>query len=559
MAALGALERGWQALQRWSWHEARAAFEEALADEETPEGLEGLGAAASWLDDGAVAIDARARSYRLFRERGEIERAARAAAAIANDVLTFRGDVAVASGWLQRARHVLAERPESPVLAWLDVLEAFLATAYERDIPRALAHGEAALARSRSLGDVDGEMVALSILGVANVTGGRFTEGMRALDEATAAAVSGEIRDPEAAANVCCALVTASVRVRDFERLAQWSEYAMQLARDWSNRALFSYPRTEHAVALVCWGRWSEAEEELVGVIADMERRPLLAALATLRLADLRRRQGRLDEAAELVHRLEERVNGVGMGHLTGAVAAAVALDRGDPEGAAAQAERYLRRIPASDVVERIDGLEVLVRARAALGDTERAADTASELAVIAETIPTGHVRAAARLASGLVAAARHDHVSALAPFEEAVELYERGGASFDAARARVVLARALLALGGTEHAVDEAKAALSVFERLGARRDLESARELLDSLGSASRRQRVDLPLTPRELEVLRLVASGRSNEEIASALVLSVRTVERHVSNIYSKIGASGRTARAVATAYAHTHALT
>ncbi len=251
LAAIGALERGWQALGRWSWQEARVAFEEALVREESPQALEGLGAAASWLDDGPAAIAAHGRACRLFRERGDVEGAARAAASLANDVLTFRGDAAVASGWLQRARHLLAGRPESPVLAWVDVLEAFLATAYEKDVPRAVGLAEAALARSRVLGDADGEMVALSIFGVASVTGGRFAVGMRALDESTAAAVSGELRDPEAAANVCCALVTASVRVRDLERLAQWSRYAMDLARDWSNRALFSYPRTEHAVALI--------------------------------------------------------------------------------------------------------------------------------------------------------------------------------------------------------------------------------------------------------------------------------------------------------------------
>lgn len=176
------------------------------------------------------------------------------AAALAGDLLTFRGDSAVAAGWLGRARHGLRDRPDSPVLAWVDAFEAFSAMAYERDVARALGLGEAAVARIRRLGDVDVEMVALALLGVIVVSSGRLTEGMRMLDEATAAAMAGDVKDPQAAANVCCALVTASVRTRDLDRLAQWSRHAMDISRGWTNQTMFSYPRTEHAVALMVVG-----------------------------------------------------------------------------------------------------------------------------------------------------------------------------------------------------------------------------------------------------------------------------------------------------------------
>ncbi len=99
------------------------AFEEALLEEDSPEALEGLGAAASWLEDAQVAIDARERAYRLFRERADADGAARTAAGVANDLLTFRGDPAVAAGWLQRARRGLEDRPGSPEIAWLDIVE----------------------------------------------------------------------------------------------------------------------------------------------------------------------------------------------------------------------------------------------------------------------------------------------------------------------------------------------------------------------------------------------------------------------------------------------------
>jgi ATP/maltotriose-dependent transcriptional regulator MalT len=332
----------------------------------------------------------------------------------------------------------------------------------------------------------------------------------------------------------------------------------IDLSRQWSSPVMISYPRTEHVVALTLWGRWEEAERELEAVIENPGDRPLMAALAKLRLADLGRRQGRFADAQALLRELQAETNRVGQGHLTGAVAAAVELDRGDPAKAVELAERYLRAIPPDDVVERPDGLDVLARARIALGDADRAEAAADELAGVAERVPTSPFRAAARLASGLVARAREELESALDALEEAADLFSQADAPFETGRARVELGRVLLDLGRPDAAAEETHKALAGFEALGADRDAEAARSALETLGAPSRRERADLPLTPREAEVLRLVASGRSNEEIAAELVLSVRTVERHISNIYAKIGAHGRTAQAVATAYAHTHAL-
>ncbi|MDP8932007.1 MAG: LuxR C-terminal-related transcriptional regulator [Actinomycetota bacterium] len=553
-----ALERGWKALEGWSWAEARSAFEQALRSEETAPAWEGLGAAASWLDDARVAIEARECAYRRFRDDGDVEGAARAAAGLADDLLTFRGESAVAAGWLQRGRRGLEGRPDSPILAWLDVLDAFLALAYDRDLPRAMELAETAVARSRRLGDVGTEMVAMSLLGLMLVCSGRFAEGMRMLDEATTAAVAGEIEDPQAAANVCCALVTASIRVRDLDRLSQWSRQVMEISRGWTNRAMFSYPRTEHAVALIWWGHWDEAERELLEVIQDMEGRPVLSALAMLRLSDLRRRQGRFDAAAELLHQLEAGSNRVGMGHLTGAVRAALALDRGDAVRATDLTEAYLRAVPYDDLVERTDGLEVLVRSRVAVGDTQGAAKASDELAALADRIPSGLVCAAAREAAGVVAAGRDDSAVARAALEDALALYRRSAVPFETARVRIELARSLLALGRGERAVEEAQQALDAFDELGAAHEAHKASKLLAALRPATRPRAGEPALTPREIEVLRLVAAGLSNEEIAAALVLSVRTVERHLSNVYAKIGAYGRTARALATAYAHTHGL-
>jgi LuxR family transcriptional regulator, maltose regulon positive regulatory protein len=550
---------GYEALSRWDWPRALELFEKALAQEETPEAFGGLGAAASWLDDARLAISSHERAYRMYRDRGDAEGGARAAVALADNLLTFRGDSAVASGWLGRSRRMLERCPESPLHALVDVLEGYLAMAYERDSARARELTKRAVEVSRACGDSNTEMVAAALYGLVLVTQGAFAEGMRMLDDATAASVVGDISDPESAANVCCTMVTTAVRTRDFDRLDQWSRTAMELSRGWSNRATFSYPRTEHATALMWWGRWEQAERELLGVIDDMANRPLVAALAILRLAELRRGQGRLDEAIALVEQLDQQPGRVGMGHLTDAVRAAVMLDRGDAQEAADIAERYLRAVPVDDLLERADGLEVLAAATAALGELDRAAEAAAELGRIAQQVPTAAMRAAGRRAAGVAAAAGGDHLTARAAFEEAVPLYAESGAAIETARTRMELARSLAVLRKTNAAERELRAAVHTLDTLGAARWAKTASDLLAGIGSPTTRQASGHPLTPREVEVLRLVAGGRSNEEIATTLVLSLRTVERHISNLYTKIGASGRTARAVATAYAHSHGLT
>ncbi|MGH2762693.1 MAG: LuxR C-terminal-related transcriptional regulator [Thermoleophilaceae bacterium] len=547
-----------EALAEWRWDDARDAFTSALHDRESAEALEGLASAATWLDDAATAIGARERAYRLYRNQGDAGGAARVAIGIADNLLTFSGDFMVASGWLARARRLLATSPESPYHSWIDIFDAFIHVAHRRDVRAGKALAQAAVAHSRRLGDTGGEMFAVALLGLIEASAGRLDEGTRLLDEAVAAVISGDISDPEIAVQVCCVMVTASVRLRDHDRLARWSRFAMDFSRDWQNRAWFSYPRLERAAAQVWWGEWDEAERELLEVAGDMRGRPLLGRLATLRLADLRRRQGRLDEAEALLDELDHEPDRIGMGHRSEGTRAAVALDRERYDDAVMLAERHLRAVPSEDLVERIDALAVLSSAAASLGDPARAAAAAAELDQIAERIGTGPIRAAARMATGVAAGAAGDRAAASRALEEAVDLYESSGAPQEAARARIALARSLLAVGRVSAAVNEARRAHDALRRLGARRDTAAVERLVTVLGGQTGRQPSGSALTAREVEVLRLVAEGRSNDEIAEALVLSVRTVERHISNLYAKIGATGRSARATATAYAHRHGI-
>jgi LuxR family maltose regulon positive regulatory protein len=127
MKAPDPVGRGWTALLAGAWQEARSSFEEALEQSDSPEALDGLASSAGWLDDAATALTARERAYRLFRQRNDPEMAARVAFNMALEVLNFRGDPAVASGWIQRGRDLLRDHPESPWLGAIDLAEAWMA------------------------------------------------------------------------------------------------------------------------------------------------------------------------------------------------------------------------------------------------------------------------------------------------------------------------------------------------------------------------------------------------------------------------------------------------
>jgi len=526
-----ALARGREALRRAAWGEARRRFEAVLAERESPEALLGLGLAARGEQDGEAALAAHQGGYRLARRGGDARLAERCALELALDCLSFRGP-AQARGWLERAGRLLADAPagaEHGLLAYLRARFA-LAVAHDPAAARAFAAQGAALARSAGL--VDGELACRALEGLALVAQGRVEAGMPLLDEAATAALAGEVDDPQIVEVVCCHLIDACQRVRDLDRAGEWCRRVEEVAERLGDAALFQTCRTLYGEVLLWQGAWQEAERTLTAACRALAGARAKAADGLVRLAELRRRQGRREEAAALLAECGEH-------RLAPVVRGALALDGGDAEGAAAEAERYLRRVGAEDRLERVPGLELLVQARLALGDVGAARAAAGELAAIAAAVGTGPLRAAALRAAGAVAAG-DDPGTAVASLEDAVDLFAAGGMRYETALARSELAHALRRLG----------------RERAAERAAETARAELRALGletPAPRPERRRGELTRREREVLRLLAQGRSNDEIAAALVLSVRTVESHVASVYAKLGVGGRSARAAATAHA------
>jgi ATP/maltotriose-dependent transcriptional regulator MalT len=283
-----------------------------------------------------------------------------------------------------------------------------------------------------------------------------------------------------------------------------------------------------------------------------------MVGLARLALADLRRRQGRYDEATKLLDEVGDARHDAGLGPAVMSARAAIALDAGDAARAADLAEQDLRAVDPTDHIDRIGALEVLALAAIRLGVLDRAETALAELEGNADRFGTTTLRAAARFCRGQLHLAAGDPASARDAFERATALFDQAGTPFEAARSRSGLARALLALDRSTDATIEATRARVAFQALGADADVEATDRLLVEIGPDTA-SRPDLRLTAREVEVLRLVGQGRSNEEIAAELFLSVRTIERHLANVYAKIGAHGRSARVLATSFASRHGIT
>jgi len=531
---------GSECLAAGAWLEARRTFESALADRETADALEGLGLAAWWLDDADTVFASRERAYKLYLDGDDKRSAARLAVWLAWDCFAFRGETAVANGWLQRARRLLDGLPPSRELAWLESRESQLALAEDGDPDRAHRHATEAIRVARAAGSIDYEMLGRSLQGLSLVTSGAVAEGMRLLDEVNTAIVAGELTDQIAIGLSSCYLIAACERVRDYDRAVQWCARLKVFCEKWGLRPLFAVCRTQYASICLWRGTWLEAEQELTAATGELAAsRPAMTADGLVRLADLRRRQGRLVEASSLFEQ-------AGHHPLAALGRAELAFDRGDARAAAESAERYLRRVPRHNRTDRVVALDLLVRALAATGDADGARTALAELQGIAAVVGTAPLRAAASLAAGHAALGVSDADAARRHLEDAVDLFLACGAPYELARARIALARALGLLGRVGAAIDETQRALDLLIELHAELEISRAKALMLELSASSGKPSPGpAGLSAREIEVLRLVADGLNNQVIAERLFLSEHTVHRHVANIFNKLSVSSRAA--------------
>lgn len=315
-----------------------------------------------------------------------------------------------------------------------------------------------------------------------------------------------------------------------------------ELARRWRFRFWSGICRAHYAGVLTWRGKWNEAEAEIEDATRDLQAsRPPYVAEGIVRLAELRRRQGRLDEAAELFAQTE--------GHPLALLGSAeIALERGESKEAEDLLQRYLRQTPEENQTLRAPAFELLVRTYVALGDDVQATAALKTLQSIATAVATQALLASAAFAAGAVAVAAADYQMASHHFQDAVALFRRGRAPYEAGRARIELANVLYALGRLNTAQNEARAAMDSLRSVGAHREAERAEALLQQFTRAKRgsaQAARSSPLTPREIEVIRLVAQGLSDKEIAARLNISEHTIHRHIANILTKLDVPSRAA--------------
>lgn len=537
------VEQGQAALRNGDAAGARRAFEHARAQAESGEVLEGL-ATALYLDQEYAAAAAHyERAYAAYRKEHDnlaAGRAARAAAWIAGSVF---GDWAVQNGWLSRARTILEEAGrDRPEYGWVLIIKSL--SEPSADVREALLRE--AVEIGRRFHDPDVEFEALSYLGGLFVMIDRVEEGLILLDEALAAACAGELSDLSTIDSMFCGFFWACELVHDVPRAEQWMRAADEAMH--RSNVVAAFCRAHYGGILTAAGRWREAEHELVQAAGHFSRgmSPRRAA-AIIRLADLRIRQGRMEEAGQLLTGLEQHPDAV-------KTLAGLYLARGE----LARAKELLERSTqgADDAVPTVGEstmtgplLALLTDVCLSQGDIVGAERAARRLSRIAEAQRGEYLKAVAALATGRVCivAGRGDARTCL---RDAMEGFARAQLPVEFARAQFELACAV-AETSPEVAVAEARAALEVFERVSAARDADAVGALLRSLGAPIRTGTKGTgTLTRRELEVLRLIGAGLSNAEIGDRLFITRKTVEHHVSNVLTKLALRNR---AEAAAYA------
>jgi DNA-binding CsgD family transcriptional regulator len=465
-------------------------------------------------------------AYALHQESGDRLAAIRVARTLGYMHGTIRGDGAVMSGWLARARTLLADEEDSAEAGWVALNHGMFQP--DRDVKHAQL--EEAIVVGRRLHDSDLEFVALAYLGASLVHVDRTEEGMVLLDEALAAVAGRDVDDFCVLQEIFCQLFAACEHAHDVSRADQWIRVGEEIAARRRLPAVSAFCRTHYGGLLTAAGRWPEADLALTDAIRlwSLGHRSLRAG-ALARLADLRVRQGRFEEAEQLLGDLE--------GEETARPRAAIQLARGNTSLARDTLERALVAGDGSSTAA-APLIALLVDVHLAAGALDDARLAVERLDACASRHGGHFVAASAALARGRVclATGAGDPATCL---REALLGFGRAQMPVEVAHTRLALATALVA-DSPEVALAEARAALDAFERLQAARYVDAATALLRSLGvrSSSGGRPAGL-LSKREAEVLQLLGLGLSNPDISDRLFISRKTVEHHVGNILAKLG--------------------
>jgi DNA-binding CsgD family transcriptional regulator len=540
----GELVRGREATGRLAWADAYAAL--SLADQSSSlaaEDLELLATAAYLLGRVEDCLGALQRAQKLHAEAGESRRAARCAFWLAFH-LGSAGELAQAGGWLARANRLLEHEPPDCTERGLLLLSLAVQHIGAGDNAAAQEVAARAAGIGRHAGDADLVALALHVQGRALVRLGRVSEAMAAFDEAMVAVVASEL-SPVVVGTVYCSMLEACQEILEWRRAREWTEALTAWCGKQPDMVTFSGRCLVHrAEILHLHGAWPESVEEArrAGERLAHGADSWATGGAFYRQAEVYRVLGDFTAAEDAY----QQASRWGLEPQPGL--ALLRLAEGRTDAAQAASRRVVAE--ATDRLGRAKLVPAHVEIMLAVGDLQAARDAAGELTEIAESYDTLALRAVADHARGAVLLAEGDARAAVVALRGAWQAWRELEVPYEAARVRVLVGLGCRALGDEEAAAMELEAARTVFAQLGAAPDLARL-EALAHPEAAWKAHR----LTERELQVLRLVATGATNHAIAGQLFVAEKTVDRHVSNIFTKLGVASR---AAATAYAYQHRL-
>jgi ATP/maltotriose-dependent transcriptional regulator MalT len=529
------LELGREAFRARRWSAATEAL--GAADEERPLEASDLELLATALfmvgreDEHLVALE---RAHQRHLDTDSL-RAAAACAFWLGMQLFMGGQLSRGGGWLARANRLIEQDGSDCVeRGYLMMPEAYRAEA-AGDLDAAHRTAAAAAGVARRFGDPD--LLALATLAEGRflVVGGRVREGLERLDEAILGVTSGAV-SPRASGIVYCGAIDGCRTAFDPRRAREWTDALYAWCETQPELLAFTGDCHLHRGELLgLQGSWTQALAELerAGQRARRAGNVRVAAGAAYYRGDIHRLRGEF-ETAERAYR--DAANG---GYEPQPGLALLRAAQGDSAAAVATMRRL--HDDSADPADRARLLPAYIEVMIGADDLDAAQEACDELDTIVADRPSAQLTAAAAHARGAVTLAAGDPRAAHLPLRKAVGAWHDLDAPLEAAQARLLLADAYSALGDEDSAQVELQAARETFNALGVLPQIEAARDMHG--------------LTARELEVLRLVAAGRTNKAIAEDLVLSERTVDRHVSNILAKLRVSSR---AAATAYAYEHRL-